>query len=96
MVLAITYIKKKGLKYSFFKKLAEKGLYNPIRSVFPSTTAAAISTINSGLSPIEHGLQEWYLYFQELNAILESLPFEPVFKEDLSKLKSARLDIKRL
>ncbi len=80
---------KVGLKYPFFKKYAEKGIYNPIQTVFPSTTAAAISTINSGLSPIEHGLPEWYLYFQELDAILESLPFTPAFKEDLDKLKAA-------
>lgn len=76
---------KVGLNYPFFMKLAEKGIYNSIQTVFPSTTAAAISTINSGLSPIEHGLHEWFVYFQELDAIFESLPFKPVLKGDSDK-----------
>ncbi len=73
-------------KYSFFKTLSSKGVYNKLTTVFPSTTSAAITSICSELSPQEHGLPEWYLYFRELDVILKSLPFSPVFSKDESKI----------
>lgn len=48
----------------------------PITSVFPSTTAAALTTLHTGLTPQEHGLPEWFLYFEEVNMIVETLPFK--------------------
>lgn len=36
-----------------------------ISSVFPPTTVAATTTIQSGLSPFEHGWLGWTLYFKE-------------------------------
>lgn len=39
----------------------------PISSVFPPTTTAATTSIQSGYSPIEHGWLGWDLYFKELN-----------------------------
>lgn len=36
-----------------------------ISSVFPPTTVAATTTIQSGLSPVEHGWLGWVLYFKE-------------------------------
>ena len=37
----------------------------PISSVFPPTTVAATTSVQSGLSPAEHGRLGWYLYFKE-------------------------------
>ena len=34
-----------------------------IRSVFPSTTASAITTSFTGATPYEHGLTGWFTYF---------------------------------
>ncbi len=70
-----------AVKYSFFKKINDKKRILPITTVFPSTTAAAITTLSSGLTPIEHGLLEWNLYFQELDLILQPLPYEMVETE---------------
>lgn len=39
----------------------------PISSVFPPTTVAATTTIESGYSPFEHAWLGWDLYFKELN-----------------------------
>lgn len=39
----------------------------PISSVFPPTTTAATTTIQSGYSPIEHGWLGWDLYFKEID-----------------------------
>jgi predicted AlkP superfamily pyrophosphatase or phosphodiesterase len=49
----------------------------PITSVFPSSTASALTTLHSGLTPLEHGLFEWTVYFKELDMILYTLPFLP-------------------
>lgn len=45
-------------------------------SVFPSTTASAITTTFTGLSPAEHGLTGWYTWFPEADAIAAPLPFK--------------------
>ncbi len=79
---------EEGLKYKFFRTLFEKGFYSKITTVFPSTTAAALSTINSGLSPLEHGLPEWNVYFRELDSVVQTLPFIPVIPGDQERLKN--------
>lgn len=84
---------KKALKQVFFSKFIKKGFYSPITTVFPSTTAAALNSLYSGLSPLEHGLPEWYVYFPELDAVLESLPFKPVDPKDHDKSLNPPKDI---
>lgn len=46
-----------------------------LTSVFPSTTASAITTFLTGATPAEHGLIGWHLYFEEIDAIGAVLPF---------------------
>lgn len=46
-----------------------------ITSVFPSTTAAAITTSYTGCAPLEHGLTGWYTYFGEAGYVAAALPF---------------------
>lgn len=60
----------------FLKKFGERGDVYPITSVFPSTTPAALTTIHTGLTPQEHGLPEWNVYFVEFDRIIETLPFK--------------------
>ncbi|MBN1776956.1 MAG: alkaline phosphatase family protein [Clostridiales bacterium] len=45
-----------------------------ISSVFPPTTAAALTSIESGLTPAEHGWLGWSLYFKEVDKIVELFP----------------------
>lgn len=51
----------------------------PISSVFPPTTVAATTTIQSGYSPIEHGWLGWDLYFKEIDENIS------VFRNTLQK-----------
>lgn len=67
-------------KYEFFREISQKGAVSPITTVFPSTTAATLTTINTGLTPQEHALLEWYLYFREIDMIIGTLPFTPLGK----------------
>ena len=43
-----------------------------ISSVFPPTTVAATTSIQSGLAPIEHGWLGWTLYFKEVDATVST------------------------
>src|SRR5687767_12623557 len=46
-----------------------------ITSVFPSTTASAITTSYTGCTPLEHGLTGWFTYFGEAGCVSAALPF---------------------
>lgn len=62
-------------QHDFLAKLTQRGVVSPLTTVFPSTTANAITTINSGLTPQEHGLPEWYVYFREIDMIINTMHF---------------------
>lgn len=40
-----------------------------ISTVFPATTAAAVTTFDTGASPTEHGILSWYLHLPDLGCI---------------------------
>lgn len=46
-------------------------------SVFPSTTATAITTFLTGTAPQQHGVTGWFTYFAELGTVLAVLPYQP-------------------
>src|SRR5262245_51182342 len=46
-----------------------------ITSVFPPTTASAITTSYTGCTPFEHGLTGWYTYFGAAGCVGAALPF---------------------
>jgi type I phosphodiesterase/nucleotide pyrophosphatase len=46
-----------------------------IRSVFPSTTASAITTSFTGATPYEHGLTGWFTYFGAAGCVAAPMPF---------------------
>jgi hypothetical protein len=54
-----------------------------ITSVFPSTTASAITSSYTGCTPLEHGLTGWFTYFGEAGCVAAPLPFR-TRGEDLS------------
>jgi predicted AlkP superfamily pyrophosphatase or phosphodiesterase len=69
-----------GMGYEFLKKhgkgtVLDQNLKCKITSVFPPTTAAAITTFLTGKSPKEHGLVSWFIYLRELGRISAILPF---------------------
>lgn len=71
-----------GLGYNYLTSRGAGGvlasrLKSRITSVFPSTTASAITTTFTGLAPAEHGLTGWYTWFPEADTIAAALPFKP-------------------
>lgn len=65
-----------GLGYNILKRNKDicpnlnKYLKTSISSVFPSTTMAARTTIESGLNPVEHGWLGWDMYFKEFDEVI--------------------------
>jgi predicted AlkP superfamily pyrophosphatase or phosphodiesterase len=53
---------------SFFRK----NLLKEYSSVFPPTTTSATTSMESGLTPLEHGWLGWSLYFSEINKIVNA------------------------
>jgi hypothetical protein len=53
----------------------ERRRRHAITSVFPSTTATAITTSYTGCTPLEHGLTGWFTYFGEAGYVGSPLPF---------------------
>ena len=47
----------------------------PLTSIYPSETAAAITTTHTGLLPAQHGLLGWDQYVEEAGTVLQTLPF---------------------
>lgn len=45
-----------------------------LTSVFPSTTAAAVTTLLTGFAPAQHGLTGWHMHFSEAGSVLAVLP----------------------
>jgi len=50
------------------------GLGLRITTVFPSTTAAAVTTLSTGAAPAEHGVLSWHLHLHDLGLVGAVLP----------------------
>jgi hypothetical protein len=48
-----------------------------LTSVFPPTTASAITTFLTGDAPQQHGLTGWFTWFRELGCVMSVLPGTP-------------------
>lgn len=57
--------------------ILSRHLRSAITSVFPPTTAAAITTFLTGDAPQQHGLTGWYTYLRELGCVMTVLPGNP-------------------
>jgi len=67
--LGDNYLRRRGGELAAKRRRA-------ITSVFPSTTASAITTSYTGCTPLEHGLTGWFTYFGEAACVGASLPFK--------------------
>ncbi len=71
-----------GLGADWLRRHAPQGTLSrasrgSITSVFPPTTAAAITTYLTGEAPLQHGLTGWFTYLRELGCVMTVLPGTP-------------------
>ena len=71
-----------GLGYDYLSGAGAGGaLHRHLRarltSVFPSTTATAVSTFLTGVGPQQHALTGWHIWLRELGCLAATLRFRP-------------------
>jgi hypothetical protein len=69
----------------FLTNLTSKGEVSPLTSVYPSQTTNALTTLNTGLTPQEHGLFEYFIYLKEVG-VVNALRFERIGSKRQRKL----------
>jgi hypothetical protein len=59
-------------------RVAKNGTLTPISALFPSTTAASVTTLNMGVLPAAHAVYEWNIYVPAYGDVIQSLAFAPL------------------
>lgn len=62
-------------EYDVLSTFDTDGSVTPLTSVYPSETAAAMTSIHTGAFPAEHHLLGWFQYLAEVDLTVASLPF---------------------
>lgn len=76
----------------FLKRIARNGTIEKLTSQFPSTTAAHLTTIHTGLPVGVSGIYEWFIYEPALDRIIAPLLFSHAGTRERETLKAARVD----
>lgn len=70
-----------GLGYNYLSNRSGSTLNHylrePLTSVFPTTTASAITSFYTGVAPQQHAITGWFMWFRELGSVTAVLPFIP-------------------
>jgi len=73
----------------FLKTVARLGQVEKLTAQFPSTTAAQLTTLHTGMPVGEHGIFEWYYYEPLLDALIAPLLFSFAGTRERDTLKPA-------
>lgn len=75
--------------YPLLRHFVRNGAASKLTSLFPSTTAAHVTCIHTGLAPAQSGLYEWNMYEPRLDAVYQPLPFSLAGQSERDTLKGA-------
>jgi len=76
----------------FIKRIAKHGKIKKLTSQFPSTTAAHVTTIHTGLPVGQSGVYEWNYYEPRLDAIITPLLFSFAGTRERDTLKPTKIE----
>ncbi len=76
----------------FIKRIAKNGTVEKLTSQFPSTTAAHLTTIHTGLPVGASGIYEWFIYEPALDRVIAPLLFSYSGTRERETLRSAKID----
>jgi len=74
---------------SFLKQVFRRGWVEKLTAQFPSTTAAHLTTLHTGVPVGEHGIFEWIYYEPRLDAVIAPLLFSFSGTTERDTLKAA-------
>ena len=70
-----------GMGYDFLQRFPDSFLYRHLSarltSVFPSTTASAMTSYFTAAGPQQHAITGWHTYLKEIGCVVTILPFVP-------------------
>jgi predicted AlkP superfamily pyrophosphatase or phosphodiesterase len=64
------------------RRIASDGVLTPISALFPSTTAASVTTLALGVLPARHAIYEWNIYIPAYGEVITPLLFSPIGAHD--------------
>jgi predicted AlkP superfamily pyrophosphatase or phosphodiesterase len=72
------YLERYGATYPFLHRLTHDGHVSKLTAQFPSTTAAQVTTLHTGLPVGQSGTYEWHYFEPQVDAIITPLLFSYV------------------
>lgn len=76
----------------FFEPIGRTTTVTPLTTVYPSETAACVTTVHTGRPPVEHGLLGWDAYDPDTDVVYTPLPYRARDGGDLAIDRSALFD----
>lgn len=70
-------------EYEFLSRMKDRATILPLTTIFPSATPSTITTVNTGLTPQEHGLVGFKGYYEEIEQVINTLPFTSLERRPL-------------
>ena len=77
LLLVIDGLGQKTLDFHPECRNLRRHCVSTLTSVFPSTTASAITSVMTGLAPAQHALTGWHMHMDEIDQTLAILPLTP-------------------
>jgi hypothetical protein len=79
-------------RYPALRRFLDRGVVSRLTTMFPSTTAAHVTTIHTGLDPAASGVYEWFFYEPGLDRIIAPLLYSFAGDHARDTLLAARPD----
>lgn len=77
----------------YLHRLIRDGFFLPLTSVFPATTATALTTYSTGCTPQEHGMLGYRLYLKETGAITNMVRLSLLGNSESNSAVKAGMDL---